>query len=107
MLIFGYLSSFMKRILITGATGNVGLAVVRALYGQEGVEILAEMRDRAKDVSMLLTYPRVRLVLFNVAEPSTQDAALAGCNALFLLRPPYSVNSIPTEGPRKAVKGIS
>lgn len=34
MLIFGYLSSFMKRILITGATGNVGLVVVRALYGQ-------------------------------------------------------------------------
>jgi hypothetical protein len=73
MLFFGYLSSFMKRILIPGATGNVGLAVVRALYGQEGGSQNpgCGMRDKAKDVPMLLAYLRVRLVLFNVAEPST------------------------------------
>ncbi len=78
----------MKRILITGATGNVGLEVVRALYRQEGVIILAGMRDVAKGASLLRAYPRVRLVSFDVADPTAQDAVLAGCDSLFLLRPP-------------------
>ena len=78
----------MKRILITGATGNVGLEVVQALHRQEGVEILAGMRDVANGTPMLLAYPRVRLVSFNFDDPATQAVALAGCDSLFLLRPP-------------------
>ena len=78
----------MKRILITGATGNVGLEVVRALYGPQGVEILAGVRDVARGAPMLQAYPRVRLVPFDFADASTQEAALAGCDSLFLLRPP-------------------
>lgn len=78
----------MKRILVTGATGNVGLEVIRALHGQGGVEVLAGVRDVQRGAEALRPYPNVRLVAFDFANEATHAAALAHCDSLFLLRPP-------------------
>lgn len=78
----------MKRILITGATGNVGREVIRALHQRGGVEIRAGVREIARAAPALRAYPGVELVRFDFAEAATHAAALAGCDSLFLLRPP-------------------
>ncbi|SFQ21802.1 NmrA family NAD(P)-binding protein [Hymenobacter arizonensis] len=78
----------MKRILVTGATGNVGLEVVRALHERPDVLVLAGVRDVQRGAEALGAYPGVRLVPFDFADAATHDAALANCDSLFLLRPP-------------------
>ena len=78
----------MKRILVTGATGNVGLEVVRALHQLGSMQVRAGVRDVPRGAELLRAYPGVEPVLFDFANAATQDAALANCDSLFLLRPP-------------------
>ncbi len=78
----------MKRILITGATGTVGMEVIRALYQRDGITILAGVRDLRRSAPAFHDYPKVQPVPFNFTDESTQEAALAECESLFLLRPP-------------------
>lgn len=72
-------------ILVTGSTGNAGREVVRALLARgEAVRAAGTrptvIRDRFGDA--------VEPVHLDFRDPSTFDAAAAGCRALFLLRPP-------------------
>lgn len=78
----------MKRILITGAAGNVGQEVVKALALLADVRILAGVRDVARSPSAWEQWPQVQPVAFDFLDRGTQAAALAGCDSLFLLRPP-------------------
>lgn len=57
-------------MLVTGSTGNVGREVVRALAAR-GIEAHAPARPA-----------------FDLTSPETFRAAVAGCDGLFLLRPP-------------------
>lgn len=77
----------MKRILITGATGNVGLEVVRALHERGDAVVVAGVRDVGR-AAALRAYPKIQVVPFDFADEATHAAALAGCDGLFLLRPP-------------------
>lgn len=74
----------MKRVLVTGATGQVGSAVIAALLAFDAIVVLAAVRDVAK----WRGDARVQPVGFNFFDPASQDAALADCDSLFLLRPP-------------------
>lgn len=78
----------MQRILITGATGNVGRAVLAALPRRADLDIRAAVRDLARGAADLRPFPGVRAVPFDFADPDSQEAALAGCDSVFLLRPP-------------------
>ena len=78
----------MKRILVTGATGNVGREVVQALQRLGGVIIRAGVRDVARSVAAWRAWPEVEPVAFDFRDAEAQEAALAGCDGLFLLRPP-------------------
>ncbi len=78
----------MKCVLITGATGNVGLEVVRALHRRGDVKIRAAVRDVAQSATAFHDLPNVQLVPFDFGDAASQTAALAGCDSLFLLRPP-------------------
>ena len=82
----------MQRILITGATGNVGRAVLAALPRRANLDIRAGVRDVARGAAALAAYPHVRPVPFDFADPAGQQAALAGCDSVFLLRPPQLTN---------------
>ena len=78
----------MDKILITGATGNVGLSTVRYLLNQkeQNYQVVAAVRgiERARKIEGL---GEAQLVNFEFDEPATYAAALEGVNKLLLIRP--------------------
>ena len=77
----------MLRILITGATGNVGRAVLVALLRRANLDIRAGVHDEACGAADLAAFPGIRPVPFDFADSGSQDTTLAGCDSVFLLRP--------------------
>lgn len=78
----------MQRILITGATGNVGMEVIKSLLElSSDVEIVAGCRDTTQDKQTLLHY-NVSIQKFDFTDIATYRPALENCHVLFLLRPP-------------------
>ncbi len=78
----------MKNILITGATGNVGLAVIKALSEiRHQLNIIAGVRDLETDKEKLAAY-NISLKQFDFTDITSYASALAYCDILFLLRPP-------------------
>jgi len=69
----------MQRILITGATGNVGRAVLDAFAPAAHQEVLTAVRAGGA--------PGTRLL--DMEKPETFRSGLAGIHTLFLLRPPH------------------
>lgn len=68
-------------ILVTGATGNIGRAVVK-LLSASGTEFHALTRDPSRAPA------GVEAVQGDLTDPTTLPAALAGHDAMFLLLPP-------------------
>lgn len=66
-----------SRILVTGATGNVGRPLVAHL--RPGADVIAATNER--DVADGQTY-------FDFTDPATWEAALEGVDRVFLMRPP-------------------
>lgn len=73
------------KILITGATGNVGTEIVQKLLAQ-GVEVRVADLDPAR--SAALFGEQVETASFDFAKPETFAPALQGIQKMFLLRPP-------------------
>ena len=78
----------MKRILVTGASGQVGSAVIAALRGFEGIAVRAAVRDVASAPGTWNGAANVQPLRFDYLDRASQDAALVDCDSLFLLRPP-------------------
>ncbi len=76
----GQLSVGALKVLVTGATGNVGREVVAALVAR-GVGV----RATGKGGSFA---PSVERVSLDFTDAETFEPAVHGCNAVFLLRPP-------------------
>ncbi|MCX6239235.1 MAG: NmrA family NAD(P)-binding protein [Bacteroidia bacterium] len=78
----------MEKILITGATGNVGLATLKLLESKNypGVEVVAAVRDieRAKKIEGIAN---CNFCQFEFDEPTTYDKALEGVTRIVLIRP--------------------
>ena len=82
------MNSNYKKILVTGATGNVGMEVIRALGRlQHSNEVIAAIRDFKVDKEKLAQF-NIGYVRFDFTDISTYKPALKNCNILFLLRPP-------------------
>ncbi|CAN5149413.1 SDR family oxidoreductase [soil metagenome] len=78
----------MTKVLITGATGNVGMEVIKSLQLiSHNLEVYAGVRDVAADQAKLASY-NVQLLAFDFTDAQTYRPALMGCDVLFLLRPP-------------------
>ena len=78
----------MAKVLITGATGNVGIEVIRSLKNTDHqLELYAGVRDPVADGIKLAGY-KINVSRFDFTDISTYNSALAGCEILFLLRPP-------------------
>jgi uncharacterized protein YbjT (DUF2867 family) len=75
----------MSRILVTGATGNVGTAVVQSLL-EAGEPVVAAVRNIAKARAQLGS--ELDYVSFDITAPSTFAPALNGVDRIFLMRPP-------------------
>ncbi|MBI2395974.1 MAG: NAD(P)H-binding protein [Deltaproteobacteria bacterium] len=75
----------MARVLVTGATGNVGREVVSALLVR-GAKV--RVAERSADRVRAACGGEVEPVPFDFFEPATFRGAVRGCDALFLMRPP-------------------
>lgn len=78
--------------LVTGATGNLGSAVVQQLAGR-GLPIRAAGTDTAR---VELQLPSVDGVHLDLTDPTTFGPALQGVQRLFLVRPPAIARVKPT-----------
>ena len=79
------------RLLITGATGNVGGAALRCLLAQRpaGTGLAVATRKPARNRQGLgLDVPEVNRVPFDFTKPETLAPALRGVTGLLLVRPP-------------------
>jgi uncharacterized protein YbjT (DUF2867 family) len=79
-------------ILVVGATGNLGQAVIAGLTAR-GIPIRAGEVDRALAATVR---PDVRAVHLDLTDPTTFGPALLGVRRLFLLRPPAIARVGPT-----------
>lgn len=81
----------MKKVLITGATGNTGREVINALDKIEHkLDIYAGVRDI--NVKAFVPSDKIKLREFDFTDFNTYQTALASCDILFLLRPPQVSN---------------
>ncbi|MET8681119.1 NAD(P)H-binding protein [Streptomyces sp. NPDC004647] len=78
-------------ILVTGATGNVGRAVVSQLR-EAGVPVRALVRDPAKAADLP---DGVEVVRGDLAEPASLEPALTGVDAVFLVWPFLTAEAAP------------
>jgi uncharacterized protein YbjT (DUF2867 family) len=77
-----------KKILITGATGNVGMETIKALLRMDhGMDIFAGVRNPEKDLVRFQGMD-VKVVSFDFEQPDKFRQKLEGFAILFLLRPP-------------------
>ena len=80
----------MKRILITGATGNIGHEVIRYLYDNNTTnQIIAGVRNINKAKSEFKDYTQLNYVQFDFEDSATFDNSLDNIDCIFLLRPPH------------------
>lgn len=78
----------MTRVLITGATGNVGREVINSLDKfKNSLDIYAGVRNIEKDRKCLENF-HIKYTLFDFTDISSYKPALDTCDILFLLRPP-------------------
>ena len=74
------------KILVTGATGNVGAYAARELI-RMGEEVVVSGTDRKK--LMALYGEEQEMVLLDFTKPETFQEALSGVDRVFLMRPPH------------------
>ncbi len=80
----------MERILITGATGNIGLEVINYLTElKSSNEIIAGVRNIEKAKQTISGKNRIEFVEFDFENPETFSIALKNIDRVFLLRPPH------------------
>lgn len=80
----------MTKILITGATGNVGIELIHYISQMAKSEkISLAVRDIEKSKSHFKKYPQFDLVKFDFDNPESFDKALDSIDRIFLLRPPH------------------
>ena len=74
------------KALVTGATGFVGSAVARLLLARgESVRVLTRADSDRRNIAEL----PVETAVGDLREPSSLEAALAGCDALFHVAADY------------------
>jgi len=80
----------MCKILITGATGNIGIEVIRFLMENDtSNEIIVAVRDIEKARRLFKEYDRLNFVYFDFENPTTFKEATKNVDRVFLLRPPH------------------
>jgi uncharacterized protein YbjT (DUF2867 family) len=79
----------MWRVLVTGATGNIGREVIHYLFKSANeIEVIAGVRDIPKALHAFTEYTDLAFNTFDFDDATSFFPAFQGFNVLFLLRPP-------------------
>lgn len=79
-----------KKILITGATGNIGVEVISNLiYSNTSHEVFVAVRDIAKAKNKFKKYPQLQYKQFDFENQKSFADAFNNIDIVFLLRPPH------------------
>lgn len=99
----------MQKILITGATGNLGKRLVQQLLStiSEAVEIHLAVRHIPDAQNFFPQHPQLQFRVFDFLDPSTFEKSLTEIDTLFLLRPPQLSDVKKHFGPFMKVLGTS
>lgn len=99
----------MQSLFLTGATGNVGRAVIDALVALPGFgarfRVTAGLRNPAEESSSFAALG-VGTQAFDFEKPATFGPALLAGQALFLLRPPQLSSTEPFEAVVREAKRV-
>jgi uncharacterized protein YbjT (DUF2867 family) len=80
---------FVKKILVTGASGNVGKSVVKYLFSHhQKTEIIAGVFNLETGRKKLNEFSSLQFRELNFEKQATFSKALKGIDTVFLLRPP-------------------
>jgi len=80
----------MKRILVTGATGNIGFELINFLNLRNTKnEVIAGVRNIEKAKRQFDNYPGLKFRNFDFENIASFDSALEKVDSVFLLRPPH------------------
>lgn len=80
----------MKRILITGATGNTGFETIRYLFeNHSSHQIIAGVRNISSAKKTFSDFPELNFTEFNFEDENTFESTLENIDTVFLLRPPH------------------
>ncbi len=80
----------MGNILITGATGNIGVEVIQFLNKMNTSDkIIAGVRNVEKAKKLFSAYTSMNYVHFDFEDLNSFDNSLSGIDTVFLLRPPH------------------
>lgn len=81
--------SQMKRVLITGATGNIGTELINSLYEiNSDVEVIAAVRNLENEKTKFPEFPNLKFRELDFENSKTFSSAFENIDILFLLRPP-------------------
>src|SRR5690242_12022233 len=78
----------VMKVLVIGASGNIGQNVVRGLLGL-GADVVAFVRDATGEVppTSPLAQPEVQLASGDLLQPDTVRKAATGCDSVFIVTP--------------------
>lgn len=80
----------MRNILITGATGNVGVEIIKYFNTIDNSNrIVAGVRNIEKARQLFKDEFKIDYVHFDFEDSTTFDKSLSGIDCIFLLRPPH------------------
>lgn len=80
----------MKNILIIGATGNIGIEVIKQLLStNNSYKIIAGVRNKEKAQVLFKDFKNLEYTLFDFEKPETFNSAMENISTVFLLRPPH------------------
>lgn len=82
------------KVLVTGATGNVGLALIAQLLNEKTVTPVAAVRGVENSLQQFELLHRVECRHFDFEDASTFDHVLKDIDLVFILRPPH-ISDIP------------
>lgn len=75
-------------VLITGATGNVGLELISQLLPHKQIRLIAGVRDPARAQARTPLLQKLECRAFDFENPASFEPALQQVERVFLLRPP-------------------